>query len=540
MAVYRNVQTSANRDAATPQNQQAPGTVPNNAGGFSFQVNDWTRLNRFLIQGSEAGTYYVSEKKLTKDNAEAVIRCVKEDGLRAVKEIVEISDSGRAAKNDPAIFALALAASVGDLETQRAAFAALPYVCRIATHLLHFVDYLQNLRGWGTAARRAVAQWYLRNPKQVAFQVVKYQSRDSWSNRDLLRLSHPKPVSEDQKLLFRWITRGADETVTAALSTRVDVNDPLAIIWATEAVKNETDPTKIVDLVKDYSLPREVLPTTALNNPDVWAAMLDAGMPMTALIRSLSKMTNIELLTKSGRYTRLVVEQLTSLDKLRAARVHPITLLSALKVYEQGHGERGHLEWSPVSKIVDALDDAFYVSFKTVTPSNKRLMLAVDVSGSMGYSNVVGLPGIDCRTAAAALSLVTAATEPNTETFCFSTEFKKLAVSPNERLDSVIRKMTSIPFGGTDCSLPMVYAKENSLKVDGFIVYTDSETYFGNVHPYQALRSYRSHCGIGSKLVVAAFSSNEFSIAQPDDGGMLDCSGLDSFTPSIISDFLRF
>src|SRR4051812_30364949 len=47
----------------TSQSDQIPGSdqVMNNAGGFSFQVDDWTNLDRFLILGTEGGSYYASE-----------------------------------------------------------------------------------------------------------------------------------------------------------------------------------------------------------------------------------------------------------------------------------------------------------------------------------------------------------------------------------------------------------------------------------------------------------------------------------------------
>ena len=45
--------------------------------------------------------------------------------------------------------------------------------------------------------------------------------------------------------------------------------------------------------------------------------------------------------------------------------------------------------------------------------------------------------------------------------------------------------------GGTDCALPMIYAKQKKLKIDVFIVYTDSETWFGKIHPTEALKNYR-------------------------------------------------
>ena len=106
------------------------------------------------------------------------------------------------------------------------------------------------------------------------------------------------------------------------------------------------------------------------------------------------------------------------------------------------------------------------------------------------------------------------------------------------RLDDVIAKVSYLDFGGTDCALPMLWAADKNVPVDVFCVYTDSETWAGDVHPVQALRAYRQKMGIGAKLVVIAMTSNGFTIADPNDAGMLDVVGFDTATPSIISDFV--
>src|SRR4051812_39420538 len=108
---------------STHQTQPIPGAgqVQNSAGGYAWPVDAWTQLDRFLILGSEDGTYYIGERKLTVDNAKNVIACLVMDGVRVVERIAEISQKGRAPKNDPAIFALALAASYGDDKTRAAA-----------------------------------------------------------------------------------------------------------------------------------------------------------------------------------------------------------------------------------------------------------------------------------------------------------------------------------------------------------------------------------------------------------------------------------
>src|ERR1700744_6364260 len=105
---------------ATPQSQAIPGPsqAANSGCGYSWQVDDWTRFDRFLILGAEGGTYYIGERELVKQNHDAIIRCIKADGVRAVNRIVEISDAGRAPKNDPAVFALALVAAHGNAEAK--------------------------------------------------------------------------------------------------------------------------------------------------------------------------------------------------------------------------------------------------------------------------------------------------------------------------------------------------------------------------------------------------------------------------------------
>src|SRR5205823_12799294 len=134
----------------------------------------------------------------------------------------------------------------------------------------------------------------------------------------------------------------------------------------------------------------------------------------------LAKMTVVGLVAPMSEETRLVVSLLGNEERLRASRLHPIKVLAALKTYAQGHGERGKLKWEPVPRVIDALNDAFYACFGNVTPTNKRWLLALDVSGSMGGSYIAGIPGLDARTGSAAMALVTAATEQEHTIVAFS------------------------------------------------------------------------------------------------------------------------
>ena len=85
--------------------------VKNSAGGYVFQVSDLTRIRRFLILGTSGGTYYSTEKALTINNVENLVRIIKEGkGALILREILEISLAGRAPKQEPTMLALALCA----------------------------------------------------------------------------------------------------------------------------------------------------------------------------------------------------------------------------------------------------------------------------------------------------------------------------------------------------------------------------------------------------------------------------------------------
>lgn len=533
---------------ATPQDQPIPGTnqVPNSGGGYAWQLDDWARLDRFLVLGSEGGTYYIGERELTLDNATIVQRCIAADGLRTLARIVAISETGRAPKNDPAIFSLAMAAKLGDEATRRAAYAALPKVCRTGTHLMHFAEYAQGFGGWGRGMRKAVGAWFNGKPAEdLAFQLAKYQSRDGWSNRDLLRLAHPRAASPSHDRLFAWAVKGE-------LPAGAESDPACQLIVAMTELKTASDVRAVATLIRERRIPRECVPTQWLTKPEVWEALLEA-MPMTAMIRNLATMTRVGLIAAGSSAADKVAAQLRDPQRLAKARVHPIGILAALTTYKSGRGVKGSGTWAPVAKVIDALDAAFYASFGVIEPAGKRMLLALDVSGSMASGVVGGVAGLTPAIASAAMALVTAATERDHTFVAFTAAgggyggkwgggtsgITTLSISPRQRLDDVVREVGALPMGGTDCALPMIWAAENRVDVDTFCVYTDNETWAGNVHPAQALRAYRDARGIPAKLVVVGMTSNGFSIADPNDAGMLDVVGFDTSTPPVIADFAR-
>ena len=549
---------SAKRSRTTSVYEPLPGKnqVQDSDGAFVWKVNDWDKLTRFLILGAEGGTYYIAEQDLLKQGHDAVLRCIKADGERTVREIVDVSVKGRAYKNDPAVFALALVATHGDADARKAAYVALPKVCRIGTHLYHFVQYCSTMRGGGSGFRRALGRWFTEMPaERLAMQVVKYQQRDGWSARDVLRVAHPVTTDKAQQAIFRWIVGGKDALGARTVTRKVKegtVERKFAavrkhlpeLIDAFEQAKT-ADEKALVKLITEHNLPREAVPTEKLNSLAVWDALLQK-MPLTAMIRNLGKMTNIGLLKPLGEAAKLVQTRLHDGAYLKKSRVHPMQVLIASKIYGQGHGDKGKLAWSAVPSIMAALDDAFYETFPNVEPCGKPLLIALDVSGSMSSSMAGATPLRACE-ATAALSLVHLNVEPDCHVFGFaagstggwgSTAIRELGIRKNMTLESACEKAVMNNFGSTDIAKAYEYAIQNKIKVGGFIVMTDNEVNTGR-HPALALREYRQKFVGDARSVVVATSANDYSVSDPEDKLCMDVVGFDASAPPVIADFIR-
>ncbi len=425
-----------------------PGMVPNNAGGFSFDVDDWTKLSRFLILGSEGGTYYVGEAKLTVENATAIKRLIEVDPLKVVATIVEVSQAGRSAKNDACLFALAMVAALASDQGRAAALDALPQVARTGTHLFTFAQYVESFRGWGRGLRRAVARWYNEMPaEKLAVQLTKYRERNGWSHRDLLRLAHPKSKDEQRNALYRFALKDSVEGIDDAT------------VLAFHRLRNEKlDDGQVAQLVAGgKAVDREMVPTE-LRSAKVYEVLgKHAGLEW--LLRNLGNLGKLGVISVTNReFVSLVGARLTDRAAIQRARLHPLKVLAALTVYRSGRGVRGDGAWQPVASVVDNLDKAFYEAFRNVKATDKRLCLGLDVSGSMAGTLVNGIAGLSAREACGAMALATAKVEKDAVFVAFDTNAYHLSLSPRQRLDDVVALLSSTGGGGTDCAIPIKWA----------------------------------------------------------------------------------
>lgn len=505
---------------STPQNEPIPGSnqIANNAGGFGFEISEEKQLERFLVLGSEGRTYYTSEAKLTKDNATKIVSLIQKDGIKVVQKILEMRD--RVPKNQTLTFTLALVTTFGNQEAKQAAYRAIQHVCTTSTQLFDFVQNIQDLRGWSRGLRNGVAKFYTeRNDSQLAYQLVKYRQRNGWTHSDVLRLAHAVPGNPTINQLLRY---AVGKTTAEETGSR--------LVQAFAKAQTMTSGQELAKHILSEKLSWEMVPTEMLKNNDVQLALLQ-HMPSMALVRNLGRMTATGLLEGNSETIKLVVKKLAE----SAENLHPFTLLNALKVYSQGHGDKGSLSWNTNQKVVDALDSAFEASFGTLKGTGKNILLGIDISGSM--SAPVLKTSLTAREVAAAMMLATLKSEPNAEVVWFDTKLHSVKAGARTSYQDILEKMPH--GGGTDLSLPMLHALATKQKYDAIVTYTDNETWSGNQHPVQAYDKYKKTVNNNVKGVLVCSAANNISVLPESDLSTLGTAGFDSAVPELITNFIK-
>jgi 60 kDa SS-A/Ro ribonucleoprotein len=503
----------------------------NDGGGVSFKIGSWGMLSRFLNLGAESGTYYLSSQKHQYRNYDNILSCIKEDGVRVVNTLKEVSVKGLSHKNDHAIFVLALCFANGNKETKEAASLVLNDVCRTGTHILMFVQFVKGLRGFGRVVRNAINKWYLsKSTKDLAFQLSKYQNRDGWSHRDVFCLTHPSfGKGSIQNKIAQW---------SMGLSNALDYNEDDAgcqLLRAVDSAKTCANSSELVNLIKQYGLQREHIPTNHLNDTEIQKYMLP-NLGATALIRNLGNMSKSGLLKPLSEESKFIIKKLNDIEFLRKGKIHPLSILLAEKTYSSGRGMLGKGSWDVNQNISDALEKAFFKSFDLVEPTNKNYFFGVDISGSMTM-NISSAP-ISCHEVASVIALTMAKVEPYTFVGGFGTTFHDLCISAKDNLDSA-KKKTQGNFGSTNPGSAIEYAINKHIDADVFVLITDNDINAGS-QPSQLLAQYRKKMKKPNcKMIVVGLTASNFTIADPNDPLMLDIAGFSPDITSIITNFVK-
>lgn len=502
------------------------GMVVNDGGGVSYCIDNMSMFHRFLILGNESSSYVASNslEGLTCSCIELLLSKGKANEM--LQMILRVSMEGLAPKQSYLLFALAKMAEFSE-ETRRLVFeVALGPVCRTFSALAEFLHHFDKL-SWGSNTRKAVSRWMFQQlPRDLAYQFTKYRNRYGFTPRDVLRLSHPKPIGHMDAYndVFAY--------AVGKWNPRNCVSPIAEYLIAADAIRTTTCLHTAKHLIEKHRFGWEhVGQQKLLKYPEVWNAFLANGMTYHALLRNLVRMLQLPNAPQCLDIPR-ITQQLVNKDNIQRSRVHPIQVLQAMRMVDN--------KVDPCTALAEvdvALHIAFHESFQNVQPTHKRFLLAVDVSGSMEAAKCVGMPHLTARDAASALALAFLKREPFVVPVAFSKGLTKLPIHKEQTIQEAINATSCLPFQQTDCSLPIEYALEHNMVVDCFVIITDNETNCNVRHPHVVLKEYREMLNPSAKLIVLATSTNSVSIADPKDKGMLDIAGMDSSVFQVMHQF---
>lgn len=284
-------------------------------------------------------------------------------------------------------------------------------------------------------------------------------------------------------------------------------------------------------IVRKYKLTTLHLPSAMHNNKIIMTAVLET-IKLEALMRELPRLTRIGLISDH------IIARLSDKDDLKRQQINPLKVLIASKAYRSGRNIQGSSTWLPDPRVCAALEQAFENTFASIgEPTGKHFYIGLDVSGSMGWSQISNMQ-MNCAEAGAALVMMLVRSEPHVTTSAFSDTFKKLDIRRDDNFESVMRKMSGMPFAGTRIDVPILEALNKQILVDTFLVITDNDMGIGT-KPSIALAKYNKAMKTNARLATIGMVSNGFTIAEPNNPKMLDIVGFDTATLDILRWFAK-
>ena len=137
---------------------------------------------------------------------------------------------------------------------------------------------------------------------------------------------------------------------------------------------------ELIELIGAHPLSWEMLPDTALGRPEVWRALVEKGMPQTALMRQLPTLTRLGVLDASG-IQAMVIAQLT--DQLRWGNLAKSLIFTYVFLGTQG---------ADPAQTIDAREMAAWIGTIPYDPAAGRAPLVTALGPNAPRSEAFRVP----------------------------------------------------------------------------------------------------------------------------------------------------
>lgn len=538
-----------------------------------LEEESFQKLRQWIILYKDDGAYKVVSKTFSREKASCVTQLLSDGHGKEILSVMEqCSSSPALIDREPLLFAYALCCKSTDKNTKTQAEKLCDKICRTPCDFFQMLKFHKNFsitKSWGRYFKRLISSWY---HNQDAYQLARNVSREvsylGWSHRDVLRMGHLKPKTDEMDLIFKYLVLGLGETKKSfGKSEKESIQKLLEFFSAVDTAKHSDDVQQVAKLVEEHHLKKDHLCTKLLKQKEIWTALLK-DMTIQDTLDHIGQLANIGYLDESFEGNQFVIDKLLNEALLKEQNVQPFEIIIASSFYKEG--KKKPTSWQHNEKVTKALETALEYSLKNnLKSSNKRYVVGIRVGVNKNKSSVRGTMALSTTTAAAGVAMLMTREEEKTDVVFFTDTITPLKVAKDTKLTDICsevaeqvkkadeQKEENQPKPEVDddeeeqdifygvlpdpCDLvaPIQWATDQKKDVDVFIIVTDANRSTGSRNLGEAIAQYRKDRNLpNTKLVTVGLTNSNMKFANLEDENMLDISGFDARVPKVIRTFV--
>ncbi len=547
--------------------------IKNDEGIYVFKSTPEGILKRFVIFGSLSGSLNeeINNTTLTK-----ILEVIKENPETSWKVVSEENKKNKTFRRIPTwivtSYLYTLINSQDELWKQYKE--NFNEIIKLPTDLFGFLHYLKAFHGgkisWNSRLRKLISNWYLsKDIDQLTYYVLKYKKRYDWSHKDILRLIHIKPQTEEQKRLFSYITkkeipetpenpllddyltiqkinneildktfRGKNSNLLKHLkknpeffryikedlrtdleevSQYYDLSTTKLLSKATEVFR--TPPKQVLEIIRrNKNITWEFIPSQWLTNPETWKVLLP-NLPAEALFRNLPRFSSYGLTEPFSEYEEKVIEEL----RRKYKKAHPLRVAAAYLNYTKGKSQT--LKWKVNGNIHSTLSELLKDRLANAYPKIfNNLIVSLDVTPVKGRYNHVKEASI--------LTYTFLQSNLAHKTWVRSIHHST-PLHNKMSLNEILYILNDVDKTENPPSHLIEEVLNKKIKTDGFIIITSHGGWGKDMkeHYTQIIRKYRKQVNPGTEFYFIHLGKDCYSLKDPQDTLSFELTG---YSPDLI------
>lgn len=309
---------------------------------------------------------------------------------------------------------------------------------------------------------------------------------------NVIRLAHVRPNTKEKEAVFQYIfNREFKWTHTKGKSLGSTYDDLPQIVQDFDAYKNGREFGEYKVPKVDYRLIEGLLKFNY-----EWAeVMMNSSFYM--VFKNLATAVRQGVLNVPGMED-ILIEKLTNREDILRSKVFPYQIFQAY-LKNKANGNLPH-------RLNEALQDALDISLENVPPLGK-VYIACDVSQSMsdpytgdqdegrigptyGYTVSSKTRRVDV---AALIASAMLRTNRDATVVPFNGQCIPLHLNSRDSVVTNAEKLSALCRGGTNCSHPLIQAKQKGLEFDTFVLISDNESWLDTKNRWNPNNSVQLH-----------------------------------------------